>query len=267
MRDRVRFILTLSLCLGLRASFAQTASDYQVEAAYLYNFAKLGEWPPPSLPDGAPLIIGVVGGDHDFIEVMEKTVAGKFAGTHSVVVRHLTASDDLRACQILFFRASERKHSAELIATLGNASILLVGEDKAFLADGGMINLLSQNGSIRFELNPEIIERAGIRFSPQVLAQAKIEHTSPTAAASPSVRKVEVRVAPDYPELAQRMNLKGTVQVQAIVGRDGTVKKVNLIGGHPLLAEAAIQAVLKWKYEPAPGETVEVVKVSFGEKN
>jgi len=61
------------------------------------------------------------------------------------------------------------------------------------------------------------------------------------------------------------MNLKGTVQVQAVVGRDGTVKKVKLIVGHPVLAEAALQAVMKWKYEPAPQETVELVKVNFGE--
>jgi TonB family protein len=61
------------------------------------------------------------------------------------------------------------------------------------------------------------------------------------------------------------MNLKGSVQVQAVVARDGTVKKVKLIGGHPVLAEAALQAVMKWKYEPAAEETTELVKVSFGE--
>ena len=66
-----------------------------------------------------------------------------------------------------------------------------------------------------------------------------------------------------YPDLAQRMKLTGTVQVQALVRRDGTVKEVKVIGGHPLLAEAVMRAVMKWRYEPATKETVVLVKISF----
>jgi protein TonB len=59
------------------------------------------------------------------------------------------------------------------------------------------------------------------------------------------------------------MKLTGTVQVEALVRRDGTVKEVKVIGGHPLLAEAVTQAVMKWRYEPATKETVILVKISF----
>ena len=66
-----------------------------------------------------------------------------------------------------------------------------------------------------------------------------------------------------YPDIAQQMKLTGTVQVQVLVRRDGTVKEVKVIGGHPLLAEAVMQAVMKWKYEPTTKETVVLVKISF----
>ena len=59
------------------------------------------------------------------------------------------------------------------------------------------------------------------------------------------------------------MNLTGTVQLQVVVCADGTVKDVSVLGGHPLLADAAIRAVREWKFRPGPRETVEMVKLSF----
>jgi TonB family protein len=61
------------------------------------------------------------------------------------------------------------------------------------------------------------------------------------------------------------MNLTGTVQLQAVVRADGTVKEVKVIGGHPLLADALSQAVRKWKFEPSDKESVELVKFNFGQ--
>ena len=59
------------------------------------------------------------------------------------------------------------------------------------------------------------------------------------------------------------MRLTGTVQLAAVVRPDGTVKEVRVLGGHPVLAEAASDAVRQWRYRPAPSETVEVVKIAF----
>jgi TonB family protein len=256
--------MLLIFCAG--SPCQETASDYQVEAAYLFNFAKLAEWPNRVLPDGAPLLIGVVGGDEDFVQVLTATTSGKVAGSHPVQVRHLASAADLKSCAVVFFRSSERHHIHELVAALDGESILLVGEDKSFLQQGGAINLVLENGIIHFELNPDALERSGIHFSAQVLAQAKIEKTqrSDTAEAGAS-RKVERKVPPDYPQLAQQMKLKGIVQLEAVVARDGSVKKVKLIGGHPVFVQAALDAVMKWKYVPASQETVELIRVSFGE--
>jgi TonB family protein len=78
-----------------------------------------------------------------------------------------------------------------------------------------------------------------------------------------ATRKVERRVAPEYPEIAARMSLRGTAMVEAQVRADGTVKEVRVLGGHPLLADSLANAVRLWRYQPAPKESVEVVKYSF----
>jgi protein TonB len=75
--------------------------------------------------------------------------------------------------------------------------------------------------------------------------------------------RLERSVPPKYPDIAARLKLTGTVQVQASVKPDGTVKEVKILGGHPMLAAAVAHAVMQWKYEPAPKETLEAVKFSF----
>ena len=76
-------------------------------------------------------------------------------------------------------------------------------------------------------------------------------------------RKVTNRVMPDYPDMARRMSLRGVVKVDAVVGSNGAVKSVEIKGGHPVLAQAAVNAVRKWKWEPAGHDTREPVEVKF----
>jgi TonB family protein len=80
---------------------------------------------------------------------------------------------------------------------------------------------------------------------------------------SESKRKVTSKVTPDYPEMARRMSLRGVVKVDAVVGTNGMVKTVEIRGGHPVLAQAAVAAVRKWKWEPASHDTKEPVEVKF----
>jgi TonB family protein len=76
-------------------------------------------------------------------------------------------------------------------------------------------------------------------------------------------RKVKTRVSPAYPELARRMSIAGLVKVQVVVAPNGTVKSTKVIGGHPLLVTAAVEAVKKWRFEPAADETTGVVEFKF----
>jgi TonB family protein len=76
-------------------------------------------------------------------------------------------------------------------------------------------------------------------------------------------RKVKVRVAPVFPSLARQMNISGLVKVQVTIAPNGSVKAAKLVGGHPLLATAAMDAVKKWRFESAPEETTGIVEFKF----
>src|SRR5437667_11313246 len=76
-------------------------------------------------------------------------------------------------------------------------------------------------------------------------------------------RKIVNRIIPAYPELARRMNVRGTVKLEALVATNGNVKSLEIKGGHPLLSQAAQNAILKWRWEPASHETREPVEVRF----
>jgi TonB family protein len=259
---------------ALAAGQQQSAPEDQVKAAYLLNFAKLGEWPRFALPEGpSPLVIGVSGREEEFVKVLKATVAGKLAGTHTVVVKEVSSDAEMKFCHMVFFRASERKHTQAAIEGLAQVGVLSVGEDESFLREGGMINLVREHGSVRFEVNADALDHSQIHFSAKILALAKTGYGAPQAAAANSpgansqsegTRQVQRNVVPEYPEIAARMNLKGTAQVEARVRPDGTVKEVRVLGGHPVLAEALANAVRLWKYQPGSKETVEVVKFSFG---
>jgi TonB family protein len=257
------------LVLQLPAPAQQpSATEDQVKAAYLLNFAKLGEWPHQTLPDGpSPLVIGVSGADQDFLKALTTLAAGKTSGTHPLLVKSVSSNEEMKSCHIVFFRTTEQKHTRTDLADLAVAGILSVGEDPAFLRQGGMINLLRDHGTVRFEINSDSLDLSKIHFPSKILALAKAsEGPASTASAAPAEgeRRVETSAPPEYPALAQQMKLTGTVRVQARVKPNGSVTEVTVLGGHPLLAAALADAVRQWKYQPAPKETLEVVKFSFG---
>jgi TonB family protein len=282
------FLLPLLAVHALALGQQSNATEDQVKAAYVLNFAKLAEWPSSVLPEGtSPIVVGVSGGDEDFLAVLRSLVAGKTAGTHPFEVKAVSSAEEMNLCHLIFFRSSVgHKRIGSAISSLTATNILLIGEDEEFLRQGGMINLVRDHGSIRFEVSGDNLDRSGIHFSAKILALAKTGSAPSHATASnspsaeprstlagqdterqefgrPGTRRVEYSVAPDYPEIAKSMRLVGTVQVQALVRPDGTVKQVRVVGGHPLLADALVRAVRQWKYQPAPNETTESVKFDF----
>jgi protein TonB len=76
-------------------------------------------------------------------------------------------------------------------------------------------------------------------------------------------RRVLRNPTPSYPALAKRMNLSGVVKIKAVVAVDGQLKQVEVVGGDPVLAEAALEAVKAWKYAPGKSETPVEVDFKF----
>ena len=96
-----------------------------------------------------------------------------------------------------------------------------------------------------------------------IILMASLAGAQDNAAAALSDRKVATRVAPVYPELAKKMHIRGVVRVEAIVRPNGSVKSTRVLGGNPVLVEAAADAVAKWKFIASQGETTEVVQLVF----
>jgi len=76
-------------------------------------------------------------------------------------------------------------------------------------------------------------------------------------------RKVLSKVVPVYPELARKMHISGSVKVEVIVAPTGSAKNTKALGGHPLLVQAASDAISKWKWAPSTQETTESIEIKF----
>ena len=83
------------------------------------------------------------------------------------------------------------------------------------------------------------------------------------AGAQAVARKLKNRVEPAYPDLARRNNISGSARVELVIATDGHVKDVRVLGGNPVLVQAVVSAVTKWKYEPAAEESTVIVKFDF----
>ena len=77
------------------------------------------------------------------------------------------------------------------------------------------------------------------------------------------VRRAKSKVQPTYPDLARKMNITGTVKIEIVVLPNGTVKDARVVGGHPVLASAALDAAKRWRFEPAGAESTGVIDFKF----
>jgi TonB family protein len=90
-----------------------------------------------------------------------------------------------------------------------------------------------------------------------------ISHPLPLLGQAELTRKVKAKAAPTYPELARRMNLRGTVKIMVTVLPNGNLKDTKVMGGNPILVNAAMEALKKWKFESAQEESSGTVEFKF----
>jgi hypothetical protein len=155
--------------------FAQDSlSEYQIKAAYLFNFLKFAEYPNESFADLlAPTVIGVIGED-PFGSALPQVVIGKSVHSRDLVIRIYRAGEDLRGAQILFIRAWERKGLPMILSSLRGSSVLTVSDAAGFLDAGGMIQFLSKNGRVRFAINAAATSQAKLKLSSKLLSLARV---------------------------------------------------------------------------------------------
>jgi hypothetical protein len=164
----------VTLLLSATRAQSPTAGEYQVKAAFLYNFAKFVEWPPSSFSDAsAPLQICVFGRD-PFGEELRNLTAGKTVNGRKLEVGTINDLQHARNCHILFIASSVRMPMKQLIEDLRGASVLTVGDAKDFAGQGGMINFVLENDRVQFEVNRKAADQAGLKISSKLLSVAKL---------------------------------------------------------------------------------------------
>ncbi len=157
-------------CQGMQQVSAENLSsrEYEIKAAYLFNFIKYVDWPTY----GDTITIGVLGGNPfgtALTPLNGKTVKGR-----RLLVKQLASVRDGQNCQIIFVSSSEKSRLPEIFESLKSARVLTVGETQGFASGGGIINFVEENNKVRFEINADSAHRTGLTISSELLKLAKL---------------------------------------------------------------------------------------------
>jgi hypothetical protein len=149
-----------------------TAEESRLKAAFLFHFAQLVDWPAGALgADTSPLTLCTLG--IDTFDDLEALVPGKLIGTRPLRVLHLRQGQEIQGCQMLFVGNGEHTRVPLLLARLKGAPVLTVGDTEDFVKQGGIIGFCLDDKKIRFEINLDASQRAGLKISSRLLLLAK----------------------------------------------------------------------------------------------
>jgi hypothetical protein len=146
-------------------------TEYQVKAAFVYNFAKFVEWPTDAFRDSSAPLRFCVLGESLVGPDLNQITQGKVIGGHPIQV--LQNSRNLRDCHVLFISASHNVAMKDVQEGLRGAPVLTVGESRDFAAQGGMIGFVVENARVRFEVNLQAAKQMRLNISSKLLSLAK----------------------------------------------------------------------------------------------
>jgi hypothetical protein len=171
--------LLSAMALGSHAQGLDVSdsSEYLIKAGFIYNFAKLVEWPTTAFAQqDSPIVIAILG-DDPFGATLDRIVADKKINGRSLVVKRLRWGKDLkdlRDCNILFVSSSEKEHIDSVVDALKWLPILTIGDAPGFAKRGGIVNFTLEDNKVRFEVNVEAAKHADLTISSRLLTLARI---------------------------------------------------------------------------------------------
>ena len=169
----VAALLVMSLAFPVQAQ-APGVEEYKVKAAFLYSFTKFVEWPNNGVRNGrVNFALGILG-DDPFGRSIHEVVKGKTYNGHPIGINKSHELEDLRNCHILFISATENERMGQHLGALKGMPTLTVSDTEGFARQGGMIRLFLENSRVRFAVNRQAIERAGLTVSSKLLVLAQI---------------------------------------------------------------------------------------------
>jgi hypothetical protein len=167
-------VVIMWLLIGLPGMQAQNAkpSEYDVKAAYLFNFSRFVEWPAKTAETANDSFAICVLGRDPFGTALNTTVARETVAGKNVVAKQILSPQDADHCRVLFISSSEDRRLKQILDVLGTASILTVSDLPRFTERGGMVQFVLAENRVRFEVNSAITERAGLTLSSELLKVA-----------------------------------------------------------------------------------------------
>ena len=184
-RDQARwpFLRLRPLLIAVAAAWAFLAisalqaqnprpTDYEVKAAYLYNFGRFVEWPGKvAAAQSGPFAVCVLGQD-PFGHSLDATLAGETIGGKTVVAKRISSDEESGDCQILFLSLTDDSRLNKIIADLDKKAVLTVSDMSQFVKRGGMIQFVLEGKKVRFEVNLTATQHAGLTLSSELLKVA-----------------------------------------------------------------------------------------------
>ena len=156
-------------------------TQHQVQAAFLFNFAKFVTWPDDAFQrSGDSLIIGVLGED-PFGAVLDEVIRDKTVMGRKLAVKRFVRIQDAANSHILFLSSSEESDLPQMMKVLEKTAVLTVSDMERFAERGGMIAFTVEDQKVRFNVNVDAVERAGLKVGSQLLKLARIVSYKPQA--------------------------------------------------------------------------------------
>ena len=167
-------VLVHAFTPGIAAGQQDSAGEYELKAAMLYNLTHFVEWPTAAYADAqAPTVLCILGRD-PFGDSLTSLVSKQSASVRAVQIRRIANDKGIRSCHVVYISSSERKSIAQVLSTLKGTSVLTVGEMAQFAARGGMIQFSLEEKQVHFEINLEAASEVDLKISSRLLVLARI---------------------------------------------------------------------------------------------
>jgi len=156
-------------------SKSQQYSEYELKAAYLFNFGKFVQWPDDAFKKPTdPFIIGICGTD-PFKDILQQTIQNKTLQNRPVIIINISSIEDAATCHILFICKTNKFQLTRILQSVNNKPVLTAGDNiEDFCQSGGIINFTSQYAKKRFEINNKASTRVLLVISSKLLALSRI---------------------------------------------------------------------------------------------
>jgi hypothetical protein len=151
-------------------------TEYEVRAAFLFNFIKFVEWPEEVFKDSlSPIILGIIGHD-PFGKSIDTMIKDRTIQSRKIIIKRFPGIEDYEQCHVLYVGFNEKRYQVAVLKPLEGTPVLTVGDLDDFIRLGGMINFIITGNQVGFEINLDAVEKSRLEISAKLLKLARLKH-------------------------------------------------------------------------------------------